>query len=240
MADDRDKDTTFFERRVLPSLASADPLNLGGCIRDLGDYPYLHLDVEDGNFISNITFGMKTIRAAARAAKQELDAHLMVSDPRPWVEELLAAGIRNIAFHAETQRYPYELLHRIREAGGRGGLAFNFMEDPAAALWYLDELDYVLIMTSEPDGQDQLFRPELIRKVKAARQMFPAGVSICVDGGVSPGNMMQLAQAGADAFVMGRAVWNTENPGETAERICRMLNRSGKAEAGIRERGMYL
>ena len=229
MTDDRYKDTAALMRRVLPSLASADPLNLGGCIRELGDYPYLHLDVEDGNFISNITFGMKTIRAAAGVSKQELDAHLMVSDPRPWVEELLAAGIRNIAFHAETQRYPYELLHRIREAGGRGGLAFNFMEDPAAALWYLDELDYVLIMTSEPDGQDQLFRPDLIRKVRAVRQMLPARVSICVDGGVSQSNMVQLSQAGADSLIMGRAVWNTEKPGETAARFCRVLNQTGQA-----------
>ena len=226
----RHQDTSGYTRKVIPSLASADPLRLDSCIRALGDYPYLHLDVEDGNFISNITFGMKTIRAVAREAGQILDAHLMVSDPGPWVDELLAAGIRDIAFHCEACRYPYELLHRIREAGGHGGLAFNFREDPADALWYQDELDYVLIMTSEPDGQDQRFRPDMIRKVQRTRQIFADHVSICVDGGVSADNMVQLAQAGADRFVMGRAVWGTEKPGETADRYSRQLSRIGHAE----------
>ena len=104
---------------INPSLASADPLRLADCIRSLKDYPYLHLDIEDGNFIANITFGLKTARAVAKCAPQALDAHLMTTDSGFWVKELLDAGIKRIAFHIESAAYPLEIIERIHEAGGQ-------------------------------------------------------------------------------------------------------------------------
>ena len=108
--------------KIFPSLASADPMNLGESIRRLEGYPYLHLDIEDGNFVPNITFGMKTVRAAASICTAKIDAHLMVTNPEDYLEELAAAGVEAAAFHIEATGYPLRLINRIHQ----------LLSDPAA------------------------------------------------------------------------------------------------------------
>ncbi len=218
--------------RINPSLASADPLRLADQIDQLEGHPFLHLDLEDGNFVPNLTFGMKTVRAVAERAGQELDAHLMVTDPGIYLEELLDLGIRKIAFHIEAVSYPAVYLNRIRERGGKAGLAFNCMEPVDSALSYEDSLDYVLIMTSEPDGKGQEFNPYMLKKLRRAREIFSDRIRIMADGGVSEENMEQVLEAGADILVMGRAVWKAAEPGEKLRELTKRAERRGKRDVG--------
>ncbi len=211
--------------RIDPSLASADPLRMAEQIRKLEGHPLLHLDVEDGNFVPNLTFGMKTVRAVAAYADQELDAHLMVTAPGAYIEELLDAGVYRIAFHIEAAPYPAVYLNRIRKRGGKAGLAFNCMEPVESALSYENSLDYILIMTSEPDGRGQEFNPCMLEKIRRAREIFSDRIEIMADGGISEEHMDQVLAAGAEILVMGRAVWNAEEPGRKIRELTHRTER---------------
>lgn len=211
------------EIKIVPSLASADQLRLGEQIKDLGEYPFLHIDIEDGNFIPNITFGMKTVKETARRARKELDVHLLVTNPMDYIDDLLELGIKKIAFHLEAVQYPAVCLHRIHEGGGKAGVAFNFRAQVKDVLPYIDEVDYVLIMTSEPDGRDQIFRSCMLDKVREARRLLPSSVSVWVDGGISERNMLETVQSGADTLVMGRAVWGYREPEKRIAQLKREL-----------------
>lgn len=210
--------------RINPSLASADMLCLREQIMELGDYPYLHLDIEDGNFVPNITFGMKTIQAVSKFTKKELDAHLMVTEPGNYIEELMDMGIRRIAFHIEAVSYPAVYLNQIRNRGGIAGLAFNCMEPVSSAFPYIEFLDYVLIMTSEPDGRGQEFNSYMLEKIREARECLPKRISVMADGGISEDYMKQVIKAGADTLVMGRAIWNAEDPGRKVAELIKSVD----------------
>ncbi len=214
--------------KIIPSLASADPLRLGECMRMLGTYPYLHLDVEDGNFVPNITFGMKTVRAAADIWKTKgggrLDVHLMVAKPELWLDELLEAGVHRIAFHLENVPYPAVLLNRIRKGGAEVGVALNCMGCVEQILPYAELADYVLLMTSEPDGRGQMFNPHMVDKIRKARRMLPAGTEIMADGGILESGLRIVADAGADDAVMGRAVWSCPDVLSEIQRLLKQVN----------------
>lgn len=212
---------------VIPSLASADQLRLGEQIAALGAGHALHLDIEDGNFVPNITFGMRTARAAAGTGC-EADAHLMVTDPGEYLDELLEMGIRKIAVHAEASQYPAVWLNKIRAAGGRAGLAVNCMAPVEFLLPYIDILDYILIMTSEPDGGQQTFNSRMLDKIKAARRLFPERVSIMADGGITEELLPRVAAAGADTIILGRAVWGAADPAAQIKRLLKIANEGNR------------
>lgn len=216
------------EIRILPSLASADQLRLEEQIEALREYPYLHLDVEDGNFIPNITFGMKTIQSIAAVANKKmdvhLDVHLMVTKPDYYIDELLDIGIKSIAFHIEAVSYPGQYFEQIHRKGGNAGIAFNFRAHPKMILPYVDEVDYVLIMTSEPDGKGQEFHASILKKIEETRRMLPERIRIVADGGISKENMFSVVKSGADTLVMGRAIWNAVDPGQQVEYLLSLLN----------------
>lgn len=210
--------------QIHPSLASADQINLEKQISSLGDVRYLHLDIEDGNFVPNLTFGLKTIEAIASHAQQILDAHLMVNNPVNYIEKLSSLGVNQIAVHMEALQYPAECLSAIRTHGGMAGLAFNCMTPVTLALPYTGLLDYLLIMTSEPDGCGQLFNPYALKKIAQARDLFPEHISIMVDGGIGERELPQVVRAGANAIVMGRAVWGAENPAAQYAALTNLAN----------------
>lgn len=195
--------------KIVPSLASANQLELGKAIDCLGKRTPLHLDVEDGHFVPNITFGLRTIREVLSypGTPKETDVHLLVSNPSDYVEELLAIGVRSIAFHIEAEAYPAQLLHRIRKAGARAGIALNCRTDASALLYYTDETDYVIQMTAEPDGKNQQFNEAVLAKLSGMRKMLPARISIMADGDISLARLPQLAEAGVDTAVMGREIF---------------------------------
>lgn len=144
--------------RIIPSIASANPLCLGAELERLGDYPYLHIDVEDTSFVPNITFGMKTIRAIAQNSKAHLDAHLMVRHPDDWIRPLAACGIQRMCVQFEATRFPMCTLENIRNAGVEAGLAFTLKTDIGVLSAYKDAVSYILILASEPDSKEQ-FNP---------------------------------------------------------------------------------
>lgn len=213
-------------KRIIPSIASSDQLRVADQILRTGSWPYLHIDMEDGNFIPNITFGMKMVNSIASfALGKELDAHLMVTNPGDYIPDLLKAGVKKIAFHIEAAPYPGVYLQMIHEQGGCAGIAFNFQADLKQVLPYKDSIDYLLIMTSEPDRKGQKFTPYIIEKIKEAGKIFPPRVQIMVDGGVSEENMKELSDAGTSEFVMGRAIWSASDPEKRIHYLSDKLNR---------------
>src|SRR5690606_33038803 len=144
-----------------PSLASADPLTLGDTLARLNGLSVgsLHIDIEDTSFINNITFGMKTITAVARSTHHPLSFHLMLANPRPWLEWLAPFAPAWIFFHAEALANPADDLAAIRRIGAKAGLAFNPATPVDHYAYLAERLDALLIMTSEPDGEGQRFIP---------------------------------------------------------------------------------
>ena len=213
---------------IEPSLASADQLNLQTHIDTLKNAPSLHLDIEDGNFVPNITFGLKTVRAVARYAKQRLDAHLMVSQPENYVLDLLQMGVHSIAIHIEAGQYPAVQLQAIRKGGGRAGLAFNCMAPIEAGLAYREWIDYLLIMTSEPDGMGQRFNEHILQKISRARTLYGPEMEIMADGGIGVEQVAAVAGCGANVIVMGRTIWNAPDPQEQYGVLMERLQRYGE------------
>lgn len=211
--------------RLLPSLASADPLDLKGAIESVPKAELLHMDIEDGNFIPNITFGLRTVEAVSRRyPRRRMDIHLMTSDPGAYLESLLKTRAERIAFQVEAAPYPAALLGRIRAGEASAGLAFNFQTPVELAGIYADQLDYVLIMTSEPDGAGQAFNPWALSKIAHARALLPERIGIVADGGISLERLPQVVRAGADVVVLGRAVWGAEEPGNRYQELTALAN----------------
>ena len=203
---------------ILPSIASANQADLGGEIRRLEGHPYLHFDIEDGNFVPNITFGLKTIRALRPLSPAAFDAHLMVTDPLAYLPALSALSFTAVAFHWESTGYPLRVIHTIQDGGSRAGVALNPATPCAPLLPYLSEIDYVLLMTSEPDGRGDQFQPHVLEKVRQLRQAAP-DLPIVVDGGIGASQLPAVRESGASAVVMGRAVFSTPSPIETIQRF---------------------
>lgn len=198
--------------KIFPSLASADPMNLGESIRRLEGYPYLHIDIEDGNFVPNITFGMKTVRAAANKCTAQMDVHLMVTNPEDYLEELAAAGVGAVAFHIETAGYPQRLVNRIHKLGMRAGIALNPCTAFQAVTPYLDRIEYVLLMSSEPDGDKEAFQEHVLDKIRQLARVSEGGTDIIADGGIGSDEYDKVKEAGAAGVVMGRTIFRSEHP----------------------------
>lgn len=203
---------------ILPSIASANHSSFRDVISQLSDYPLLHIDIEDGNFVPNITFGIKTIKTIRAMSSADFDAHLMVTNPADYIPQLIALDFKAIAFHWESTQYPMALINSIHAGNAKAGIALNPRTSAAEILPYLSQVDYVLIMASEPDGMGDMFQPatlEKIRQIRAADPSFP----IIVDGGISAELMPLVLEAGATQIVMGRAVFSTQNPYETLKTL---------------------
>ena len=203
---------------IIPSIASADQLVLKEEILRLGDSPYLHLDVEDGTFVPNITFGLKTVRAIASSSKAELDVHLMVSNPGDFIEPLRSCGVKRICVHIEPLSFPLRSIEMIRAAGIKPGLALT-MKTPVEQLEpYLEKINYVLLLSSEPDGKE-LFNPYALKKLHRIRELLPDEAGLWVDGGVTSGLLSDVINNGADTIIMGRAVWQSADPKAFIEKM---------------------
>jgi len=198
---------------ILPSAASSNQADLAGEIRRLGGHPYLHFDIEDGNFVPNITFGIKTCRALRPLSEAAFDAHLMTTDPMAYIPELLALDFKAIAFHWESTGYPMRVINAIRDGGAKAGIAVNPRTPAQEIIPYLPEIDYALVMTAEPDGRGDLFQRAMLDKIRALRTARPE-LAIVADGAVSGALLPEVKAAGADAAVMGRAVFSAPDPYE--------------------------
>jgi len=197
---------------VSPSIYSADFLHLANELDSLAGISNLHLDIDDGNFVRGISFGMKIAEQIAAHISIPLDAHLEVLNPLVYVEPLLTAGIKQICAHIEQLPYPHLFLSAVRQAGGLAGLSLNLKTPVKLLEPYAQDVDFVLFVSVEADHDGLPFRPAVLKKIEEARSFLPRQTPIWVDGGINLENLPLVIKAGADAVVMGRAIFENPNP----------------------------
>ena len=200
--------------RIAPSLLSADFARLAEEIADIekGGADMLHLDIMDGHFVPNLTFGPPVVRAIASRSKIPLDAHLMVTEADALIADLVDAKVARIAVHVEVCRHLQRTLESIRSAGVEAGIAIN----PASSLSLLEEAlpwaDFVLVMSVNPGFGGQAFIPETLDKIRRLRQIAGDHLQdIAVDGGVCKDNAAALAGVGATTLIAGSSVFGLED-----------------------------
>jgi ribulose-phosphate 3-epimerase len=208
--------------QISPSILSADFARLADEVAAVSDADWVHVDVMDNHFVPNLTLGLPAVESLLKHTSLPIDCHLMIEDPDRWAPGYAEAGARNVTFHAEAAHAPIRLARALRAAGARAGLALKPATpiEPYADL--LPEIDMVLVMTVEPGFGGQPFLDVALPKVRRARELVRDGehaVWVQVDGGVDEETIGRCAEAGADVFVAGSAVYRADDPGAVVRRL---------------------
>ena len=209
--------------KVAPSMLSADFLHLEKDVRMVNEHADLfHLDVMDGVFVPNISFGFPIVEAIAKLATKPLDVHLMIIEPEKYVERFAKAGADMISFHLNATSDPAAVLEQIRNAGVQAGLVIN-PDLPVESLFpYLDKCDFVMLMSVFAGFGGQKFIDdtyERVRVLKSEIDRLGLTLPIEVDGGISAANSKALAEIGAEILVAGSAVFKAEDPADVIAKI---------------------
>ena len=203
--------------RIAPSLLSADFAHLADEVAmcEAGGADMLHVDVMDGRFVPNLTFGTKVIETVRKLTSLPLDVHLMVVEPERYFDDFAAAGATGLTIHAEAAPHLHRQLSRIRELGCRAGVALNPSTPIAHVRDVLAELDLLLVMSVNPGFGGQKFIPRSLDRIREARTMLGEARShaaLEVDGGIARATIRSCWEAGADTFVAGNAIFSAADP----------------------------
>ena len=209
---------------VAPSVLSADFANLGRDIDMLNESEaeWIHIDVMDGVFVPNISFGFPILETISKRTEKFCDVHLMIVQPEKYVHQFIKAGADNITIHYEGNWHLDSIIRSIEEQGISVGVALNPSTPVSVLKEVINLLDVVLIMSVNPGFGGQKFIPETLNKVAEARELITKSGSLAriqVDGGVGLNNAKELAAAGADILVAGNAVFSTPDPKLTISKI---------------------
>jgi ribulose-phosphate 3-epimerase len=201
--------------RITPSILNADLANLASEVGRIPSADFIHVDVMDNHFVPNLTIGLPVVESLRKATTTPLDIHLMIADPDRWAPGFAEAGAQSVTFHAEAAHAPVRLARELRAKGARAGVALNPATPIEACATMLGEVDMVLLMTVEPGFGGQSFLDLVLPKITAIRKLVSASnldVWIQVDGGVAADTIERAAEAGADTFVAGSAVFRADDP----------------------------
>ncbi|WP_445263111.1 ribulose-phosphate 3-epimerase [Pseudokineococcus sp. 1T1Z-3] len=217
--------------RIHPSILSADFTDLAAEVGRISSADAVHVDVMDNHFVPNLTLGLPVVERLAQVSPVPLDCHLMVEAPDRWAPAYAEAGASSVTFHAEAASAPVRLARELRRAGARAGLALN----PATPVepWFdlLGEVDMVLVMTVEPGFGGQSFLDVVLPKVRRLRGAISSAgldVAVQVDGGVSVATIERAAEAGADVFVAGSAVYGAEDAAAAVAELRALAGAAGR------------
>jgi ribulose-phosphate 3-epimerase len=217
---------------IAPSILSADFARLGEEADAVDNADWLHVDVMDAHFVPNLTLGLPVVQSLRKATALPLDCHLMIDDPDRWATDYAEAGAANVTIHVEAARDPVQVARAIRAAGALAGLSVKPGTPLEPYLEILREFDTLLVMTVEPGFGGQEFMAEVLPKVRMAREQVRAGhlrLFVEVDGGIGADTIEAAAEAGADVFVAGSAVYGADDP---ARAVDALRDRARAAMAG--------